>query len=154
MISQRRLPSIYTDPLSMDFQLHAQSNKSILSFLSAFQPLFSCRTSLPNKQDCPYSRQYLIYDQSLCTTCPVLAYYYLLIWHITLLDFSVAHCPALISQKTYVCVKEAYRNSATNMKVSIPFLYDINLIVPNLAPLPSFVRLYQKAGVARCTMSI
>ena len=28
----------------------------------------------------------------------------------------------------YVCVKQAYRNSATNMKVSIFILYDINLI--------------------------
>ena len=66
----------------MDFQLHAQSDKSILSCLSAFQALFSC---LSNKQDCSYSSQYLIYDQSFYTTCTVLAYYYLLIWkvHIT-----------------------------------------------------------------------
>ena len=43
----------------------------------------------------------------------------------------------------YVCVKQAYQNYATNMKVSIFILYDIYS-----------VRLYQKVGVARFTTSI
>ena len=33
-----------------------------------------------------------------------------------------------LSKKMYVCVKQAYQNSATNTKVSIFILYDINLI--------------------------
>ena len=33
----------------MDFQLHAQSDKSTVSFISAFQALFSCGTCLSNK---------------------------------------------------------------------------------------------------------
>ena len=100
-IGEKRLPSIYTDPLLMD-QLYTQFDKSMLSFLSAFQALFSC---LSNKQDCSYSSRYLIYDQSLYTTCTVLAYYYLLIWqvHITFLNFLVAHCLALISKNVCMC---------------------------------------------------
>ena len=39
LIGQKRLPLIYTDPLLMDFQLHAHSDKSIVLFLSAFQAL-------------------------------------------------------------------------------------------------------------------
>ena len=38
-MGQKRLPSFYTDPLLMDFQLHAQFDKSIVLFLSAFQAL-------------------------------------------------------------------------------------------------------------------
>ena len=69
----------------------ALNRGNTVSFLNSFQALFSCRTCLSNKQDYSrsYSSQYLIYDQSLCITCPVLAFYYLLIWqvHISFLIF-------------------------------------------------------------------
>ena len=44
----------------------------------------------------------------------------------------------------YVCVKQAYRNSATNIKVSTFILYSIisTSFVPDLSPLLSFVQLY------------
>ena len=118
-IGEKRLPSIYTDPLLMDLQLHAQSDKSILWFLSAFQALFSC---LSNKQDYSYSSQYLIHDQSLYTTCTVLAYYYLL-------NFLVAHCSALISKN--VCMCETGISKFCHKHKSFHFYsiqYNINLI--------------------------
>ena len=100
-IDEKRLPSIYTDPLLMDFQLHAQSDKSILSFLSALQALFSC---LSNKQDCSNS-SHAVFAHCSCTVFAV-----------------VAHCPALIRKMyLHVCVKHAYQNSATNIK--FPFLF-------------------------------
>ena len=114
----------------MDFQLHAQSNKSILSFLSAFKALFSCTTCLSNKQDCTYSSQYSIYDQSLYTTCPVLAYYYFVKFGRSTSPFKFFSCTlSCLNKSKNVCMCETgYRNSATNMKVSIFIPDDINLI--------------------------
>ena len=125
-IGEKRLPSIYTDPLLTDFQLHAQSDKSILSFLSAFQALVSC---LSNKQDCSYSSLYLIYDQSLYTTCTILAYYYHLIWHVHI-TFKFFSCTLSLTSKN-VCMCETGISKFCHRHKSFQFYsiqYNINLI--------------------------
>ena len=143
IINFDRPKEVTIDPFLMDFQVHAQSDKSIISFFSSLQALFSCITCLSNKQDCSYSSQYLIYDQSLCITSPVLDFYYLLIWqvNISFLIFLVAHCTASTNKEMYVYVKRHIEILPQTWK--FPFLIYIisTSVVPNLAPLMSFVGL-------------
>ena len=106
---------------------------SLIKVFYRFYQLFKLFSAVyPSKQDCSYSSQYLIYDQSLYTSY-LYNFSLLLSFNLAgphhLLNFLVAYCPTLISKNVCTCetgISKVCHKHKTFHFYSIQ--YNINLI--------------------------